>query len=368
MAVQIVEDVPGRGGARQAGRGAARLLGGLLFVIGAVAALVPVAAVVALVVDLFSHDSPSVDNGAWTLFVVATAVMFVGLAGGLRLIRGRRRLGLYLRKFGFAGTTSTVSHALSRSVGRSWRLVTLDDSMVAPVGAGRVRRRGAFLVLLLAVVVLGYLGFYLWGGAFNRDQAQIFTSTNSQADSIAEVVVDSLAGAAVLAVLLTFILIAATIALVIAVFGAAAYLAARRAERGATRALTRQQGVDEAARRIARAARRIFAARLVVVRVPGEFWQRAVSALAAVSAVVVIDVSHPTENLLWEVQTVRPLFSGRWVLVGARDLVRSLQQPGSGPAAQLAQLLDGERILAYGPDPADRKRFARALRRALDQT
>jgi hypothetical protein len=114
-----------------------------------------------------------------------------------------------------------------------------------------------------------------------------------------------------------------------------------------------------------------MAARLVVVAVPTAFWQRAVHGLAAVCDVVIIDVSRPTENLLWEMRNIKPLFHGRWVLVGARDHVAPLADAqtaaGHDPVGLLARMLDGERVLVYGPDPADRRRFARSLRRSLEQ-
>jgi len=75
--------------------------------------------------------------------LMAGAFALLAMWLGVLLIRGRRRLGLYLRKFGFADTTRTVSNALKSAVGRSVRLVTLDDSQVVPVGVGAGRRHDA---------------------------------------------------------------------------------------------------------------------------------------------------------------------------------------------------------------------------------
>jgi hypothetical protein len=96
-----------------------------------------------------------------------------------------------------------------------------------------------------------------------------------------------------------------------------------------------------------------------------------VHAIADTSDVVVIDVSFPTEPLIWEVGAMKPRFQGRWVLVGARDLVAGLITPGvasaASPAGRLAALLDGEQILVYGPGIADQRRVTQALHRRLRQ-
>jgi hypothetical protein len=64
---------------------------------------------------------------------VTTAVL--GLALGVRLVRGRRRLVLFLRRFGHTAATHAATVAAA-SIGSRWRLVTLDDAQIVPVGVG----------------------------------------------------------------------------------------------------------------------------------------------------------------------------------------------------------------------------------------
>lgn len=363
MAVVIVEEVPPAHRTRRFGRGIAVLLGIVLLAAGLLVLPVPVASAIGVVGELVSGEQT--DNRTSAILVTAGAIVAcLGLCWlGLRLVRGRRRMGLYLRKFGFAGTTETVSHAVSRAVGRSLRLVTLDDSMVAPIGAGRGRRWSVVVVTLLGSAGVAAVLYFFFGGTFQHLLSPV---TDGAPESISDSVGRAL-GALVLAVLL---LLAGIVAAIVGLFGGAASLAARRAERGATQTFTSEAEVDRAAGRLSRASRRIFAARLVVVAVPTPFWQRAVYGLAAVAEVVVIDVSFPTENLVWEVRNIKPLFQGRWVLVGARDRVGPLARPdvfaSQTPAGTLSRMLDREQILAYGPTTADRRRFARSLRRRLD--
>jgi hypothetical protein len=51
----------------------------------------------------------------------------------IRLVRNNRRSVLFLRRFGDTDATSVVTDAVWR-IGASWRVVTLDDETVAPVG------------------------------------------------------------------------------------------------------------------------------------------------------------------------------------------------------------------------------------------
>ena len=59
---------------------------------------------------------------------------------GVKLMRGRPRTVLFLRKFGFDEAKLFVSHAPSEALGRRWRLVTLDDLAIQPVTTPRLTR------------------------------------------------------------------------------------------------------------------------------------------------------------------------------------------------------------------------------------
>ena len=84
----------------------------------------------------------------------------------------------------------------------------------------------------------------------------------------------------------------------------------------------------------------------MVVRVASSVWQNAVQGLANVADVVVIDVSHPTDALLWEVATMKPLFGTRWVLVGSYDQVVWLGHPRVATAADARGQSWPERLTA----------------------
>lgn len=81
------------------------------------------------------------DASAVVALVVAAAVAAGIILLGLRQLRGQRRLVLFLRRFGLAEATEAVSVAIATAMGRSWRVVTLDDAEIAPVGVRSSTRR-----------------------------------------------------------------------------------------------------------------------------------------------------------------------------------------------------------------------------------
>jgi hypothetical protein len=378
MSVRIVQDVPaGRLPWQRLSRLILALVGLVLVVAGFLAAVLPIMLVAAVIYSVVRGESLEMTGGDLVGFGALGAGAAVVMWLGVMLIRGRRRLGLYLRKFGFADTTRTVSQALKSAVGRSVRLVTLDDSQVAPVGVGAGRRIVA-LLWILAAVLAAWLSYYLFGGGFTADSDKIINDAVEQAsnnagdglaDQLGAAFGGALAGGIVAGFFLVLLLAALIIVLLVGVFAYRAHRSARRAQREASQALAQRQQVGTVARRLDAVARKVFSPRLMVVAVPGSFWREAIHGFAAVSKVAVIDVSHPTDPLLWEVATLKPLFGSRLVFVGARDLVGALARPpheiAGTPHGALAQLLDGEEIIAYGPTGPDRHRFTTALRRRI---
>lgn len=378
MSVRIVHDVPaGRLPWQRLSRLLLSLLGAVFVVAGLLAAVWPVLLVVIVVDTTIRRETLDVKGSdlAGTAVLAVAALLLLWL--GTKLVRGRRRLGLYLRKFGFADTTRTVSQALRSAVGRSVRLVTLDDSQVAPVGVG-AGRWAASLGRLAAVGLVAWLLFYLFAGGFKSDSDRIINDSIQQAsdasdknvfDQLGSAIGGAMIGGLIAGVLL---ILTITLAIIVGLVGIVAFRAhrsARLAQRQASQALAQRQHVDGVARRLDAVARKVFAPRLMVVTVPESFWREAVKGFAGVSKVAVIDVSHPTDPLLWEVATLKPMFAGRLIFVGARELVAGLARPpheiaGTASGA-LAQLLDGEEIIAYGPTPADQRRFTTALRRRI---
>ena len=145
----------------------------------------------------------------------------------------------------------------------------------------------------------------------------------------------------------------------------------QEAERSKALAVTSVGEIQQAARDIARRSRKVFGPRLVVLRVASPVWQQAVKELASLSSLPLIDISEPTENVLWELQELTKRFGERCVIVGHHEQLVALAAVPSGDLGvarverRLADLLDGREVLAYTTDRQGLKRFARALRGLL---
>ena len=145
--------------------------------------------------------------------------------------------------------------------------------------------------------------------------------------------------------------------------------AARKADETKTLAIHTTKEIALATQSVAQASRRIFAPRLVVLRVATPVWQETVKGFAEVSSAPLIDLSDVSEHVLWEIEELTRLFGPRCLLVGRHDRVAWLADP---PAARpgsdeerLLRLLDGHEVLAYTIDRRGMRRFARALRARL---
>jgi hypothetical protein len=362
MAARVVLDVPAAGGSGGFLRGLGAAVGFVLMIAGVLVAPFAVVIAYSLIAERVGGGTPDdppplVSSVAWSLVAVVGVV--VALRLGLRLIRGRRRLALYLRKFGHGDSTRAVTTALTSAVGRQVRVVTLDDAMVAAVGVDRTRRR------LVAVAFVALAALLAWGIVWLVD----FVDADGGADTGSADPLDQLFADLVLIVV---VFVGLVLAASLTLFAGGVYLAALRAGRFAQRTIDTERSIAPTAARISKLSRKVFSPRLFVARVSSPIWTQAVQALAGVADVVIIDVSHPTDPLLWEVETMKPRFGDRWVLVGAYEQVGKLADPraavGSDRRALLARALDGEEIVAYGHTPADHARFVLALRNRLQHT
>ena len=348
---------------------------------------------------------------AWAL---ATPLAIAAIRGGLRLVRRDRRLVLFLRRFGYDDAQSAVTFAVVRTIGASWRIVTLDDAEMTPVGVAAGTRRlfsaggftarhairltqflgvRTFPVLIsaawgvLALALLGPALDYLrtgraswepWGAALDPF-VQILVSVFEGKPPL-EYLGPTLAGVfavLVMAVAVSFGVMVASVALLILAlplstilfFASASADAVRAADaNAATRpAVNSARDARDAAHRIARRNARVFGPRIVVLRVAASVWQDTVRELAAVVTLPLIDVSEPTDNVVWEIDELRQRFGDDCVFVGQHDrLVTMADRQGITAAeSRLMDRLAGREVLAYTTDPAGLRRFARALRATL---
>jgi hypothetical protein len=347
------------------------LLGGLLILAGLAVSILPILYGVATVAALVSSKGriPAPDAA----LAISILVMVLSLTIGLWLVRGKRRLVLFLRKFGFIGATQAVTFAVVKALGRNWRLVTLDDAEVAPVGTRKRMRWLAIVAGLIAVGVVAWGLFWVFGGSFDSlmgDTAKGAMKGATLKDFLPKIIVAMVLLIVVGGIALVLILVPVGFAGAVALFAWSSYGAIRRAESAKTVPIATEAQLEQTALAIARRSRRIIGPRLVVTKVASSIWQLAVRRLASASSAVIIDISEPTDNLLWEVESLRPEMRSRCILVGEQDRLRRMAeetaQQGRSPQARLLRLLDGEQVLAYASNQRDLRRFARSLHARLE--
>jgi hypothetical protein len=426
--IQVVFDHPRRHLGRRLLRRLSSLVGGLLVVIGLTASIpaVPASlAVISFVLGWVTTDAsdpepwPTPDvpvRGIVLAWAVTTPIAVVGLRIGLRLLRRNRTLVLFLRRFGYDAAQSAVTFAVLQTIGASWRVVTLDDAEMAPIGvAGGTRRlfraghltskhvlaTGQFLGVRMfpiiistmwAVVALGLMepafdfartgvtSLDVWVAAIDpyvRILGSVFEG-QPPLDAVGPTLPGVFALLAMAAAISFAVLLATMAALILALplstvlfFLSSSADSVVEAERSKALAVTSVGEIQQAARAIAARSRKVLGPRLVVLRVAPQVWQHAVSELASLSSLPLIDISEPTEHVLWELEELTKRFGDRCVVIGHSDRVAALATLPAGdrgPAPverRLADLLDGREVLAYTTDPQGLKRFARALRGRL---
>ena len=323
---------------------------------------------------------------------------------------------LFLRRFGYDAAQSAVTFAVLRTIGADWRVVTLDDAEMAPIGvAGGTRRvfraghlvskyvlrSGEFLGLRMFPILIsamwgvlalgliepayefartGVTTFDVWGDAIDpyvNIVGSVFEG-RPPLDAVGPTLPGVFALLAMAAAVSFAVMMVSMAALLLAFplstilfFLSSSADSVREAERTKSLAVTSVGEIQQAARDIARRSAKVFGPRLVVLRVASPVWQNAVSELASVSSLPLIDISEPTENVLWELEELTKRFGDRCVVIGHHEQLVALAampsgDPGAAPVERrLANLLDGREVLAYTTDRPGLKRFARALRGLL---
>lgn len=393
MPVHVVMEQPHGRPLVRLRHGVAELVGVVLILVGW--AIVPVIAVLVALSHAKRKDgpSPAVGHGTVIAAVVGVVVLIaVVMVVGLQLVRGSRRLVLFLRRFGYADATHALTFAAATTIGRSWRLVTLDDAAVAPVGVSRGPARASAAVgvgskwvgrtwntVLGAGQRVGTLGMAgMWavcGYVYLRHRSvgamleEALTGHHRLHHDAAGVFQVSFLVTMAALIVTGFFVIAfflSTLLVVPWLFLTFSQSALRDAEQAKVTRVVSVDGAHRAARAVQGRARKIFCPRLMVLNVDSDVWRPAVQSVAEVASVVLIDVSEPTDNLLWEIAEVERDATTACVLVGNADRLRSLGSSDEPLVRQLVALLDGRTVLAYETTKDGMRRFARALRATLE--
>jgi hypothetical protein len=295
----------------------------------------------------------------------------IGLWAGLRLLRGRRRIVLFLRRFGYMDATRAVSFATTTAGGGVWRLVTFDDEMARGIGGSTApgRASGTGVVHLLTAVAV-FVWWFVSVGAdqmfdnFQNSGHLISSSGSAGLDQVGSVIGAAFGVGIIMFILGVLLLALLDVTVPLLLFN---YAKARCAERALTERIRSDRNITGRVVVIARRGRKVLAPRLVVVTVAHAVWRQAVHAFARSAAAVIIDVTIPSESLRGEITTLLPVLGHRCVLIGRLDaLTRVLPNGRTVMDSPPVRDIDGRDILAYRTDNQSLRRFARALRDTIE--
>lgn len=411
MPVDVVLDGPPLRRLRAARRRAPTVLGALLVVVAALAALPAIALTIAVGIYFFVWlDFRAHPEKVWPewfeeirgdLVPVWLLTLLVAVGGvylGLRFVRGNRNLLLFLRRFGFSPATQTVTEATAR-LGDFWRVVTLDDDSIESLGSGEtveglvdvvsdVKRsyrnarpmvtKGWKLVMRASAAVLAISVLLIirpapdWDARLDRLEVLVDVGQDPDSGWM-------LAARIAAVVLVAGMAMAVLWAALVVVIGWVLSLPIRLVYGGVSRGVTEAAALDElhiveveqiatVGAIVSRQSRRVFGARLAVLTVSSAIWQETVTGIAELCAIPLIDISEPTENVLWEVEELVRRFGDRCVFIGAYDRLQELTTRDPDHLMErLSTFLEGRQVLGYQSDAGSRERFVRALGSTLER-
>jgi hypothetical protein len=304
---------------------------------------------------------------AWPLAVVAISSPYT--AGSF--IDIRRTHVLFLRKFGNSDATDTVSFAMRR-IGRLWMGITLDDSEVAVVGTRARGARGLSMVsealgetaadlIMPAVHLLRRVLALAFAGVVVAVLVTLVHSGPTWAGSFLRLCLYVLGACAALLVM-GFVIVLLGVPLWMTVMA----LGHNREENPHEQRYSARSPADviDIRRKIKKGEHSPFGLKLAVVTVDTSFWREAVGGLALITGIPLLDVSRPTEALIWEVAEMLGRFGDRCVFVG--EVERLSAEPADEHTARIRELLAGRPVLAYRTGRRGRRAFTRALRATFE--
>lgn len=317
---------------RAAGR-PSRILGRVLLVIGFVAG--PIGALT-FSVYLMGLGIGSQANG--TLPFLAILVSPLCVLVGWVLAAGRKDLVLFLRRFGNEALNDSVRDLIQANLRKRARLVTLDDSAFAPLGPRWLGLASSLAPsgVVLGAIAVGYAGFAKVAESELREETPF-----GEALTLIQV-----------GIVLLGVLAGLTAAILFAAALRAHFLGRRMVHDDSSRerVLHRLRALRSLAR-----APVIAAPMATVVTVTASEWQATVASIARMCDVTLIDISHPSESIHWELETLKEA-RVRIVLLAQREaLARWWDVTGDDADARLAaemrQLAAGVPLVTYdAPD------------------
>lgn len=305
-----------------------RFVGGALFLIGAVSLLVLLISVYSIgqMMSVIGQDMEFwsiprvVKRTAYIIFLFAICLTGIGI------YEGRKIVILYLRRFGLS--TIAVNPRSRGGIGRSFRIITLQDGQFNPAGIGGRSLWGSILVLVFLFALIIGLSII-----FSNMAMRGFSETNS-GGWLAALVFQTYCtwiGISILTMFLCYQLLLEWYS---------DMRVRNRAELSDTLARVRWMSS-----RINQPS--LLARRSTVVRVVDKLWRKTVLSLATSVHVALIDVSDPSEHVIWELNALKNA-GIPYILIADSNAVKSPTNTSSDKESSFNHIgIDTPTILPY---------------------
>lgn len=339
---------------------------GLLLQLGAI--LIFAVILVVIVISSSDNSTESVYLDRAFRILIAASIAVGSAIAGWRFLRGRRQMLLFLRRFGFDDATRIVTSAVEKNLGKTWRVVTLDDKRVSPVGVSRRLPISLAVTsaILFIIFVVGSIGLYKSGLRLDFDPGPALAQTDAR--NPAAVISKAVAVYLVIMIIISFFLFPMLLLGALAAFLLSVPFAAWRAERSKKINVSKEVEIDQIVTKLAKTTKGLFVPRFVVLNVETLIWQPTVCKLARLASAIVVDVSIPSENLLWEIERLRSIGYKSCIYVADRDRIEDINSNTVGDqqiVARWRKLLSGHTVITYSLAPGDQNKFERSLRNRL---
>jgi hypothetical protein len=303
--------------------------------------------------------------GNFQVKALMTAACYVlAVYTGLVLAEPRKRIVLYLRRFRSVSANQLMGQMIDTGLGRRFRVVTLDDASFRPIEIPRAERRVSVfsppIMALASVALFIAMAYYVV-----IKQLQLSASGPIPPRYFGVYMIafgQGVYDAPIWGAISGFVLV---------VF---AFLMVHRWRvrlRSRLRVRTTRD-LDRCIYRVADLAswrRRpgLLAPQATVIRVVDELWQTTVLRLLEYADAVIVDVSAVTENVLWEVRTIKAHTFVPCVWIGDARAVATWRDSGEPLTVKFSTLISQNEIVMYDlPVPGVEQRLRRDLSGALE--
>jgi hypothetical protein len=296
-----------------------------------------------LIVGSFLVLIPPSDS--FSVSALTTAGCYVlALYAALVLAEPRKRVVLYLRRFRSVSANELMGRAIDAGLGRRFRVVTLDDANFRPIEIPRTERRvSVFSTPLMAsggVLLFVALAYYAVITPLQRSAPRPIPSRFFGVYLIAfgQSIWQSPVWAAIsglILVIFTFLM----------VHRWRVRLRSRlrvRVTRDLDRCTYRVEALASWQRRPG-----LLAPQATVIRVVDELWQATVARLLDYVDAVIVDVSAVTENVLWEVRTIKARTFVPCVWIGDARVIAAWPDSRDPLTAMLCTLISRNEVVTY---------------------